>query len=89
MKHRLFLYRNYLQGLFLLIACVSAFPVYPLRGSQRDILAAVGGVGSLMLSAMLYIWATIHREDVRLSKPKRDPVSKGQHKLILLEGGEL
>jgi hypothetical protein len=88
-KDHLFFYRNYLQGLFFLLAYVCLFPEYSLHGSQRDILATVGGVVSLVLSAILYIRVVSHREDISGTRTKKAPVSKRRYKLIFLEGGEL
>ena len=62
MKDRIFFYRGYLQGLFiaLLVSYVWFFPVHSLLGGRLDTFADVVGIGSLVLGAILRMWAVSH-----------------------------
>ena len=61
-KDRLFFFRGYLQGLFvvLLLAYVWFFPEHSLRGTRLDILADIVGICSLAAGALLRVWAVSH-----------------------------
>jgi protein-S-isoprenylcysteine O-methyltransferase Ste14 len=61
-KDRLFFFRGYLQGLFvvLLLAYVWLFPEHSLRGGRLDTLADIIGIGCLVIGALLRIWAVSH-----------------------------
>ena len=62
MKDHIFFYRGYLQGLFIasLALYVWFFPMHSFLTGQLDTFADVIGIGSLVLGAILRIWAVSH-----------------------------
>jgi protein-S-isoprenylcysteine O-methyltransferase Ste14 len=62
MKDRIFFYRGYLQGFFiaLLVLYVWFFPMHSFLRGRLDTFADIIGIGSLVLGAILRIWAVSH-----------------------------
>src|SRR5262245_5797555 len=62
MKDHIFFYRGYLQGLFIasLALYVWFFPMHSFLTGQLDTFADVIGISSLVLGAILRIWAVSH-----------------------------
>jgi len=62
MKDPIFFYRGYLQCLFivLLVSYVWFFPMHSFLRGQLDTFADIIGIGSLVLGAILRIWAVSH-----------------------------
>src|SRR5262245_47738436 len=62
MKDHIFFYRGYLQGLFIasLALYVWFIPMHSFLTGQLDTFADVIGIGSLVLGAILRIWAVSH-----------------------------